>query len=173
MAELLKDLAHEKKMLAHTAEQNGLHRKNSLAVVRRANSKGSTRLRDAVVYGYIMQRHALQGKVCRENVHPQFQQLKCVMNYCMLSARNSKTSSGVPCSEEENSREIVQEILIVFLGAGRGSGLVLELNAHWNSLMRRGFRVLVTCGTVETGGSSGMVYPRTFASAWFAGRFRA
>ena len=66
MAELLEDLAHEKKLTAQLDKQldNGaaIWRQNTLAM-QRTTSKGSTRLRDAVVYGYIMQRHALQETV--------------------------------------------------------------------------------------------------------------
>ena len=66
MAELLEDLAHEKTLAAQLDKQldNGAatRRQNTLAM-QRTTSKGSTRLRDAVVYGYIMQRHALQETV--------------------------------------------------------------------------------------------------------------
>ena len=66
VAELLEDLAHEKTLAAQLDNQldNGaaIRRQNTLAM-QRTTSKGSTRLRDAVVYGYIMQRHALQETV--------------------------------------------------------------------------------------------------------------
>lgn len=49
---------HEKRAyheaLAHT---------NSLQLARQASALGSTRMRDAVVFGYIMHRHALREKV--------------------------------------------------------------------------------------------------------------
>ncbi len=53
VAELLEDLAYEKK------HGGGLSsRQNSLALQRSKSARGTSRLRDAVVYGYLLQRHA-------------------------------------------------------------------------------------------------------------------
>jgi hypothetical protein len=60
VAEILEDLAYEKKQGPGVAR---LGRQNSLALQRSLTARGTSRLRDAVVYGYIMQRHALQETV--------------------------------------------------------------------------------------------------------------
>lgn len=57
MAELLEDVVMEKRRGAN------LRRQSSLALQRSSTLRGSTRLRDAVVYGYIMLRHARQELV--------------------------------------------------------------------------------------------------------------
>lgn len=59
VAELLEEIAHEK----GTFTEPKIQRQNSLAMQRTSTALGSTRLRDAVVYGYIMHRHALQETV--------------------------------------------------------------------------------------------------------------
>lgn len=56
IADLLVDIALEKKGKPDSAAQPSTP--NSLALQRTTTSLGSTRLKDAVVYGYIMQRHA-------------------------------------------------------------------------------------------------------------------
>ena len=61
IAEILEDVAFEKR--GAPENQNLVGRRNSLALQRQSTANGSTRLKDAVVYGYIMQRHALQEKV--------------------------------------------------------------------------------------------------------------
>jgi len=63
VAELLEDLAHEKKRGGGAMGLEQLGRQNSLALQRSKSARGTSRLRDAVVYGYIMQRHALQETV--------------------------------------------------------------------------------------------------------------
>lgn len=60
VAELLEDVAWDKR------REPKLQRQNSLALQRSSMSRGSNRLRDAVVYGYVMLRHARQEHVWPE-----------------------------------------------------------------------------------------------------------
>lgn len=58
MAELLEEIGHDNRPGPKIQSQT-----SSLALQRSATSTGSARLRDAVVYGYIMLRHARQEHV--------------------------------------------------------------------------------------------------------------
>ena len=57
VAELLEEVGLNK------GQGSKVKRQNSLALRRSSTLRGSTRLRDAVVYGYIMLRHARQENV--------------------------------------------------------------------------------------------------------------
>ena len=57
VAELLEDVVIDRQKAPR------LHRQSSLALHRSSTLRGSSRLRDAVVYGYVMLRHAKQEHV--------------------------------------------------------------------------------------------------------------